>query len=121
MDYAQKIKQIIAKAESTNSQAESESLMAKAHQLMTEHGLSMLDLGCLDKDDPLGRDEDLYNNASDTWQLNVGYALARYYGCRLISADGHTKSATKWVIFGRESARITFNLMWPFIDAATAR
>lgn len=114
-DIADKLKKIIAKADGTSNEAEAATFMAKAQQLMIEHGLTLLDLGKLDSDDPVGHARDMYHNQSDAWKKLVGWNLGTYYGCKVIMSK-ETISRTAWVVFGRESARTTFALMWPYID-----
>jgi hypothetical protein len=121
MSIADKIAKIIAKADSSTHPEEAEAFMAKAHAMMEQHGLSLLDLGRLDSDDPVGKDLNAYhNNNVDHWRYQVGGALANYYGCRIIGEKTFTDRGQArgryWHVFGRESARITFTVMWPFVD-----
>jgi hypothetical protein len=123
-DIAEKIARIIAHADSTTHPEEAEVFMAKAHALMEAHGISLLDLGRLDQDDPVGKTQgdQLRNNSSAKWRFNLATQVANYYGCRLVGQNRGT--FRYWIVFGRESGRITFELMWPFIDRqvlATAR
>jgi hypothetical protein len=112
-DIAAKIQRIIAKADSSTSENEADTFMTKAHALMEAHGLSLLDLGKLDSDDPIGHDRDTYIS-SDPWKDKIGYDLARYYGAELITKPtGRTQRS--YFVFGRLSARATFSLMLPFV------
>lgn len=113
MTIASKIQKIIAKADSTTSDEEAHAFMAKAYQMMEEHGLSLMDLGRLDSDDPVGKTEDVYTS-SENWKNYLAGEVARYYGCELVWVGVTTKSVS-YTVFGRESARVTFQLMFPFI------
>lgn len=113
---AAKIQKLIAKADSTTHPEEAAIFMAKAQTLMEEHGLSLLDLGTLEEDDPVGvsKGEELRNNGNAPWRFQLAAALARYYGCKLVGE--RRGNFTYWVVFGRESARVTFMLMFPYVD-----
>lgn len=114
---AAKIQRLIAKADSSTHPEEADTFMSKAQQMMEQHGLSLLDLGRLDAEDPVGltRDKDsLRNNSSANWRFRLAGQLAKYYGCELVGSQ--RGSFNYWTVFGRESARVTFSLMWPFVD-----
>lgn len=116
---AEKIQKLLAKADSSTHPEEAEAFMTKAQQLLKDHGLSLLDIGRLDKDDPVGKLQDhdrLYANSNASWRTIVANELAQYYGCRLVTNRIWRDGNTYWTIFGRESARVTFSLMWPFVD-----
>lgn len=115
MEMTDKIRKIIAKADSSTHPEEAAIFLEKAHKLMQENGLSLLDLGRLDSDDPVGVDKWFYTSFKTTpyWET-LAYALARYFGCRLIVTLKSDKNKLH-SIGGRESARITYQLMWPFI------
>lgn len=113
---ADKIRKIIAKADSTSHPEEAEAFMKKAQILMMEHGLSLLDLGRLNTDDPVTSDLSCMtiNHANDKWRRDLVIALARYYGSRVIYSINGGNS--KLSFFGRESANITTSLMYPYVD-----
>lgn len=119
-DISVKISKIIAKADSTTNPEEAETFMAKAQQLMMEHGLSLLDLGRLDSDDPVAVDKDAWSHsASYGFMTKVASAAARYYGvewCRM----RHGKDMV-YSVAGRESARVTFMLMLPYLEREIKR
>ena len=116
---AEKIAKIIAKADSTTSQTEAETFMAKAQAMMEEHGLSLLDLGRLDAEDPIGHTDRAYVS-SDGWKDKVAGQLATYFGCKIVR-DQITKTSYAYVVFGRESARVTFSLMLPYVLKQVAK
>jgi hypothetical protein len=112
---AEKIKKLIAFADSTAHPEEAETFMAKAHELLLAHGISLLDLGRMG-DDPVGQSQGAgHNKVNDQWRGDVAHALSTYYGCKTLF-DKSRGDNVRWFIFGRESARITFDLMWPYID-----
>jgi len=110
-----RIKKVMAKAEGTNNAAEAEMLMAKVHQMLEEHNVTLLDVSEAELDDPMGKSQGFASClVNDGWMASLAGAVARYYGCRMI----RTKvGKNKWVfsIVGRDSARITVELMTPFI------
>lgn len=113
-NIADKISKLIAKADSSTHPEEASAFMAKVHQLLEAHGLNLLDLGRLQSDDPLGKHEKQAEFfASETALRDVVFRLARFYGCRAVI---HQQDNHRWAtIIGRESARITFELMWPYV------
>jgi hypothetical protein len=110
---AELVKALLAKAASTEFEAEAEVFLAKAHELMEKHQLSADDL---EKDDPLGA-EDAYevkNPYGTDWDFGILFPLARYFGCKCIRIEkdhlypnGKWKSKFTMEIMGRESARTT--------------
>lgn len=109
-----KIKKLLAHADSTTNPEEADTFLRKAHELMREHGIELMDLGRLDQDDPVGKDRDVYrSNTNDPWRFHLGGAVARFYGCDITGTNGQNNY---WTVYGRESARITFQLMYPYID-----
>lgn len=116
-NIADKIRKLIAKADSTTHEEEAETFLHKAHELMRQHGLNLLDLGRLGSDDPVGHSEDadadLKNNTSARWKYDLAGVLGKFYGCTVVGERRGTFN--HWVIFGRESARTTFMLMYPFV------
>jgi hypothetical protein len=113
-NIAEKIAKIIAKAESTTHEAEAELFMAKAHAMMLEHGIELADLGQLDQKDAVGEtDKAWVVNCTESWGFNLGGAIARYYGCRIVGWKfGYHKRVA---LYGRESARATTLLMYPYV------
>jgi hypothetical protein len=114
----ERIKKVLAKAESTTSAAEAEMLMAKVQQMLTEHNITMLDVATLDLDDPVGTDKHFTKHrVVDSWLSHVAEQLARYYGCRTVRTGGYggAKHTTAISVTGRLSNRVTFQLMLPFV------
>lgn len=110
-----RIRKIMAKAESTNNAAEAEMLMAKVNALLTEHNYSLLDIETAHSDDPIGTDKYFATHlVNDSWYGHVVSSLARYYGCKCVVTT-LTKNKKAYSMSGRESARVTVQLMAPFV------
>jgi len=118
-NMASKISKLIAKADSSTHEEEADAFMAKAHALMMEHGLSLLDLGRLDADDPIGHDFEVHQS-SDGWKNKVAQQLCKFYGCQMVFVPNGRTTMT-YTVFGRESARITFTIMLPFVFKQIAK
>lgn len=128
---ADRITKMIELAESTTHPAEAETFMAKVQALLEQHGMSMLELGTLSSDDPVGCSKDVgtYNNMESSYR-DVAFEVAEYYGCEATVGKRYvSKPNTKKgyvfhnavTVYGRESARITFTLMWPYIKKSISR
>lgn len=111
-----KIRKIIAKADGTTHPSEAETFMAKAHAMLEAHNLSLLDLAdatAADADE-IGTTDDLVTVLkSSYWAKALTFSLAQYFGCRavLLTRGNHLA----FCVTGRESARVTFELMHPYI------
>lgn len=111
---ADKIRKILAKADGSTHPEEAAVFMAKAHSMLEAHGLNLLDLGRLDSDDPVGTDHAATKNfAAENWLKLVSACLARYYGAEIVSTQ--IKNKIEHAVIGRESARITYQLMQPYV------
>ena len=107
-----KIAALLAKANGTDNEHEAEIFSAKAHEMMAEYQLQAFDLG---EDDPMGVWLGMTGNGSTpTWKAHITTSVAQYYGCKVIR---HKSNDGTWRlgIHGRESARVTAELMTPFI------
>jgi len=114
MKIADKIRKILAVADSTTNPDEADTFMAKAQSMLEAHGLSLLDLGRLDSEDPMGTDRDATKNfVAESWLKIVSACLARYYGAERVTSQ--YKNTINHAVIGRESARITYQLMQPFV------
>jgi hypothetical protein len=114
MSIADKIAKIIAKADSTTNPKEAEVFMAKAQQLMEEYGFTLLDLGRLDSDDPVGTTRDsAHHFKADNWARHVAYSLGSYYGAKVYTTTYGNKIVHS--VVGRESARVTYSIMIHFV------
>lgn len=108
----EKIKALLAKAASTEFEHEAALFADKARQLMEQHQIDATDL---EHDDPVDVSKPYKATSSaPSYKKHLWTSLARYYGCRTvliwISATEYTVD-----IIGRESARLTTELMFPFV------
>jgi hypothetical protein len=110
-----KIAALLAKAEGTDNEFEAASFMAKVNELLEKHQIEMHEVRQAQGDqDPMGRQKGETNiYASMLWARQVAGSLAQYYGCRYIYWKN--KNHFSYEIVGRESARMTFELMLPFV------
>lgn len=105
------IKALLAKAQSTDSKEESDAFMAKAYEMMEEHQISAFSLG----EDPIGVTDGVTGQPGmASYKPQVQTALAKLYGARPVI---HYTEGNRWIVklFGPESARITTELMTPFV------
>jgi hypothetical protein len=106
-----KISKLLAKAHGTDNSAEASSFMAKVEELLTAHQLS---IGDVVKNDPLERTVLFIAPINPRpWHQEIPQIVAEYYGCKLIAV--HQRQATLMVAVGRESTRVTAELMIGFI------
>ena len=114
-DIARKIAAIISKADSTTHPEEAAAFMAKAHRMLEQHGIDLMDLGRLNEGDPVGVDLEAGKVArSYPWALPLMHQLGRYYGVQTVYTQIYG-SDTVIACAGRLSARTTFQLMWPYV------
>jgi len=119
---ANKIRALIAKANSTEHEAEASAFMAKAQQLLEEH---QLDLGSLaDADDPVVINLDGFEQteSSPSWYKDLYVALGALYGCKavlnpklILTSRGNTRWGYAVELTGRESSIVTAQLMFPWV------
>jgi hypothetical protein len=124
MNIVDKIKALLAKAASTDNQAEAELFLAKAHELMEKH---QLDAGDLEKDDPIafeGYYQKGSTKAAPDWDFMLIFNVARYFGCKAIRTEKYIGGGkAQWVMdmVGRESARVTAKEMHAYLVATVRR
>lgn len=111
-----KIAALLAKAESTTNEFEAAAFMAKVNELLEKHQMEMHEVRSARESasDPMGKEKGETNvYASMLWARDLGGAVARYYGCKFF----YWKKGNHFTyeVLGRESARTTFELMFPFI------
>lgn len=111
-----KIAALLAKAESSNNEFEAAAFMAKVNELLEKYQLDLHQVRVArdQEADPMGKqagETNLY--ASMLWARDLISVLARYYGCRMIYRRKSNHFA--YDLVGRESARITCELMVPYI------
>ncbi len=119
-DYIRKLKAMMAKAASTPSSEEADSIMQKVHQMMEQHGVSLLGLNTHLSDDPVGiTDPGIHYWHSDNWAKALYSAIGRFYGCKTYYLTQGNK--TRVIVNGRESCRATFILMAPYLFKSVRR
>lgn len=111
-----KIAALLAKAEGTDNLFEADSFMAKVNELLERHQMDLHEIRKHSgvNTDPIGKtagETNIY--ASMLWARGVAGALAKYYGCEFI----YWKRGNHFTyrIVGPESARMTFELLLPFV------
>lgn len=106
------IKALLAKAAGTDNEAEAAIFAAKAHDMMEQYQIEVSDVL---RDDPIDRNKPYSaTTSSPSYKKHLWRSLARYYGCKtMLSWVSHTEYEIH--IIGRESARVTTELMYPFI------
>lgn len=110
-----KIAALLAKAEGTDNEFEAATFMAKVNELLEKHQIEMHEVRAAQGDqDPMGKQRGETNiYASMLWARDLCGALARYYGCKMVYR--RYGNHFEYDLVGRESARITHELMLPFI------
>lgn len=109
-----KIAALLAKAEGTTNQFEADAFMAKVNELLERHQIEMHEIRSAQDNDPMGKEKGTANiYASMSWAKDVANALSRYYGCRFVY--WRRGNHTIYEVIGRESARMTFEMMLPFV------
>lgn len=108
----EKIKALLAKAASTEFEHEAALFADKARQLMEQYQIDVTDL---EHDDPVDISKPYSATTSaPSYKKHLWTSLAKYYGCRTVlnwtSHDTYTVD-----VIGRESARVTLELMYPFV------
>lgn len=125
-----RIQALLAKANSTEHEAEAEAFLAKANELLREYQLDVADL--VDSDDPVVHHVGVRGATSGhAWRWRLYSAVAQLYGCQTIHVDVGFRKAdgSEWRgardgkgvpyyeqrLVGHESAVITTDLMYPWI------
>lgn len=120
-DIVKKIQQMLAKAESTDSLAESETIMMKVDELLTKHGISLLQIGPMaQSNDPVDVSHDACGFwASDNWMRKLSAAAGEYYRVEVIwhRRGNHTGIS----VVGRESCRAAYIAMLPYLRLQVMR
>jgi hypothetical protein len=107
-----KISALLAKAEGTDNEFEAATFMAKVNELMERYQIERHELG--DETDAMGHQRGDFNfYASMTWAKLLIGQVARFYGTNLVTWK--LGNHFKYDVIGRESARVTTELMIPFI------
>lgn len=115
VDIVERIQKLLAKADSTTSMEEAETIMTMVHGLLQKHGVSLLQVARYANEyDPVGTTDDAFTFwASDNWARRLSNAAGEYYGVRVIWFKRGNK--TTITVVGRESCRAAFIAMMPYI------
>jgi hypothetical protein len=123
-----KIAALLAKAEGTDNEHEQDAFMAKVNELLERHQIEMHEIrkmAGLDKDPLSKMTGDI--PSSHEWPTHVGFELAWFYGAELvrhkrtwkefnaIGTKQYRKISYTYTVVGRESACVTFDMMYPFV------
>ncbi len=106
------IKALLAKAAGTDNEAEAATFAAKASEMMEQYQVEIFDIIA---DDPVDMTV-AYTGRGDgpaRYKSRLCAAVGAYYGCRTIFSTKGKELTVK--LIGRESSRITADLMFPFI------
>lgn len=111
-----RIAALIAKAHGTDNEHEAAAFLAKAEDMLAAYQLSVWDLD--DGTDPMGMHEGIHMPGHpQSYKKHLAWCVAKYYGAECVMrnqiVDGRWVMTQVWV--GRESARFTAELMYPFI------
>lgn len=118
----ERIAKLLAKAQGTDNEHEAASFMEKVEAELDKYQLELWEV--TSHDDPMGFDVGLEGTSSSpTWQRHLICAIASYYDCRTVRRRGFAKQTGKGTtydnfaidIIGRESSRVTVQLMYPFV------
>lgn len=115
-DIIEKIQQMVAKAESTDSMAEAETIMTMVRKMLDQHGISLLTITKHQRRDldPVGTSRDVYGWwAADNWMRKLSAAAGDYYGVKVVWTKRGNK--TDIAIVGRESCRAAYLAMLPYL------
>lgn len=120
-DIVKKIQAMVAKAESTTSLEEAETIMIMVRKMLDHHGISLLTIRqTAASDDPVEVDRGVYGYwASDNWMKKLSVAAADYYGVRIVwTKEGNYTSIS---VIGRESCRAAYLVMLPYLRLRVMR
>lgn len=107
-----KLRALLAKAEGTDNEFEAETFMAKVNELLEKHQIEMHELKV--DDDPMGITRgDQKLSKSQSWTKGLVIWIARLYGADVVYWT--SGNAIRYEIVGRESVRVTTELMLPFV------
>lgn len=112
-----KIAKLLAKAEGTDNPFEQMMFMGKVNELLERYEMDMFEIRAhagIDND-PMGEQQGEFNvYASMMWAKMTLHWVAKYYGARIVW-NPKQKNHLPYQVFGRESARVTAELMIPYV------
>ena len=119
MKMIEKIQKLLAKAESTNSEAEAQAFLMKAQELMAKHGISQSEVEIKEDKEPEITSEVVTDNrATATRNLKLANLIAKNFKCEVLLARGKGNNQIKF--FGFEDdvkiASQTFKAIHTFME-----
>ena len=121
----ERIQKLLDRAEGTTFEAEAEACLRKAQQIMSSEGISAADIASKSKDDELGvLGENKLNNGEAksyfNWKKILLNSLSYFFDCKLIFSSAGSRKVV-YTVIGRESNRITFEVMYNWIHDKTMK
>lgn len=119
-----RIQQLVAKADSTDSMAEAETIMVMVRKLLDAHGISLLEVAKFANDyDPVGTTNNIYGFwAADNWMRKLSSAAGKFYGVEVVwTKTASQKNYTQIAVIGRESCRAAYAAMMPYLRGQVRR
>lgn len=121
----ERIQKLLDRAEGTTFEAEAEACLRKAQQIMSSEGISAADIASKSKDDELGTlGENKLNNGEAksyfNWKKILLNSLSYFFDCKLIFSSVGSRKVV-YTVIGRESNRITFEVMYNWIHDKTMK
>jgi hypothetical protein len=111
-----RIAKLLAKAEKTTNEFEAAAFMAKVNELLEQHQIEIWEVRDAADVDPMGvtlGEAGIY--ASMAWGKHLLFKVAKFYHCEAVVYGYGAKSRRIYKLAGRESCRMTTELMLPFI------
>lgn len=105
-----KIAALIAKANGTDNEHETDAFETKARELMAKYGISESDL---DTDKIAHKDADFIISADLIWQNRLVWAVARYFNTVAVQRREYRK--VYFILVGRDGDRATASMMFPYL------
>lgn len=122
-DIIRKIKALLAKANSTDSEAEAMAFAIKAKELMDKHNVSNADID----DNRIGY-KPQHKRIPDPWRGWIASSTARLFNCVLVTGwhrkelrNGRSTSEKGFIFYGREGERLTAEIMTDYFIGAVIR
>lgn len=120
----EKISKLLAKAESTDNQAEAEAFMAKVNELLTTYNLTLMDVNAKNRADSeksgLPNDEfplsEYIIKTEGKWVVQLFHGVCKFNYCMSVSMNGRTPKDTSMWVTGEEAniqtSKALFDYLW---------
>lgn len=106
------IRALLARAKSSEFENEKLTCLKQVERLLAKHAMSLDEVGA-DPESVIMDKAFATSYRSRSWTKHLLSALARYYGCQLMTTRNGSKLI--YTVAGRDSAVETLRLMWPFV------